>query len=745
MNSLQTYTRQSKIDQDIKLVFNLPLGRNAFTFDGKTELVNVVLQVWVDRNDSRFANMPDLRLTKAPSLRSHDFQIGSVRLWKEDSVKKFEKFKKVIGKENSERIIYIPKVGTDKTVLTDITGLKNEYIYIYAKNDETFKLLKNMNFERIAQNTASFRMGDLTVYEVVAEYNRVKRGYGVYTNASGVEVKTEKNFIYVVGNPENGTYNFVTELEAGRSNVMIIDTNDYNLFKPENVVKAMVLQDVLNDAKTRTKEFTAEWANRVKNALNNAVTLEQVRDAYANTTDDRTFMQALGYDGVNNTSFEGMNSVIYSIKPETIVERSGTVVKPFIAYRKSNIDPKTEQEMRTIFGADVTQLFDVNPDGKFVLKSKFIKDYSTDTNRIKIRGVGGDASKVVEYSGNEYAINITMNFENITTNADFSRDIKRIIKLSDFSETERAYFDFFKSTGLNFIVADFYKESWLGLSYRQYGNVIFISRKNFNKGSMSVGKIAETLFHEHVHEIYKFNQEGSIRIGILLTKLMYEGDDLTTLGKKLFAKKDFVETMRTGYGSRNINGPKTLKAVLDFTENGVYPNATIPPEYNELVAQISGVLFSDTTLYKEMFSELDTTDNIEMYNVFTGIFNDPKTTEAARFILEDLSKVYKEEMKIYLATAGQLFSKQTSFSEQELDDFINSFTDGKYKTKRQLLAVYLIEKGNGKIGEATETLNSIIFVASLFAPTVQTAQDNFTRIKNEFEEVKKNGRTYPWW
>jgi predicted RNA methylase len=133
---------QSKINSNAKLILDMDLQENAFEFMGKDYKVRCCFQVWaLDTFSTKFN---DLRITVKPDTNHPDFEMHQYN--RTEQAKKFFDY---------EWDFAVPRQGyldyTTKAFSKNECDMKQQWIFFKAKNKETLKKLKALNFDKLSK------------------------------------------------------------------------------------------------------------------------------------------------------------------------------------------------------------------------------------------------------------------------------------------------------------------------------------------------------------------------------------------------------------------------------------------------------------------------------------------------------------------------------------------------------------------------------------------------------------------
>jgi len=150
-----SWTAQKHIRDDAELIFEMPLPKNSFVFEGKNVDVPSVFQIWRKRYDN-------LRLSK-PETEHVDFE---TRIYNktESALKQLTDFDWDIAvKRNSKKGEFITKGQEAKS--------DTHWILIKCKDDDILKKMTNIDWSKLNDNKMTAGMGKA---DVVKAYKEIK-------------------------------------------------------------------------------------------------------------------------------------------------------------------------------------------------------------------------------------------------------------------------------------------------------------------------------------------------------------------------------------------------------------------------------------------------------------------------------------------------------------------------------------------------------------------------------------------
>ena len=410
----------------------------------------------------------------------------------------------------------------------------------------------------------------------------------------------------------------------------------------------------------------------------------------------------------------------------------------------------TEQdraEIRRAMGeVDVSQFFKKDGRGKLVLKNEKIVKSQKRAESMMLNG------KI--YAAKEYAMSLNYGQEKDITIGDGYQIVKR----NEMSVDESKLFDLFQSMDISFVFfhpTNKNARNTAGFSTLNSGtNVVFINSHSLNqqkKAHQLTENITNTLIHEEMHEMYKFNRPKAQEFGRNLSQVLFENANTkkalvkdakatevleAVINAKWGSEGAFLKYLSGNYNEmRNVN---SLADVQNILEKGQSKRTQVDP--NEMIAQIVGTLFSDNNVINKIFMNSDGSTNyaksIPAMNLYSTLANGAKNKNV-RLYLQDSLKQFEILRQEHTKLMGKTFNKPTRYTLAELNAFVKSFTDEQYKTKNEMLRVYFKELANKKSGPAHVALDNLLFISKEFANIYKENVDNFNALQDEFANYKK--------
>ena len=437
---------------------------------------------------------------------------------------------------------------------------------------------------------------------------------------------------------------------------------------------------------------------------------------------------------------------------------------------KTNLSPTTVEQRRqimTIFDDTIVrEMFDVDKNGNLVLRAIKIPEKRGYKNEIKINGVN--------FSGEKYALNTSVQLPEIVGSGSFAQDVNenKIAQLSQIESNAglKAVYDLFVASKIPFVMVNDPTSSSRGFFYPiKDAYVVFI-----NVGrALTPQLLTMVLVHELFHNLFKNESASAQEVSAQLALMLFEKDPTTNTmgmsqaGKVFFDRFEGAPSISPNqyesYGFnlflsrlQSIDSYKFMRKVgrdaqeifniLSTPNATLVANATSPEEAiqlikakNEVSAQIAGFLFSDFEVFKKFF-EVDESLRIPMFQMYSKFMTDggKTSTQASKNFMRVALQNYVEGFNNLIESLKVRYPQADIIIQKDINEFIKLFTDGKYTKKIDLISAYLKERDNKTRGEATKTLDKIIFLASIFAKSVQTASESFNQIVNELNSLIGN-------
>ena len=557
----------------------------------------------------------------------------------------------------------------------------------YETNDFTYRLMRNRNKEEDAKVFSKFTDENGNVnFDFAVPF----RGYADYNN----KIKPVQG-VEGFGIPANGKYILI---KANTPNALEIlnRINFYNLAKNGNQ-----LQGIGFSAEQLVQEY-----NRIK---------EEETDPF-------------------EAAFDG----------DVVYKRSS---------RKNNkqTQPKvTKEELKDAFGKESVfrEFVTFDENGNISIKSKDINNAKPPLNILNINGK--------TYDSRIYAINIPYNN---MPQFNIAEKYLPITKISELTAVAKFYYKFLSYLKIPFVMFEGKaRVSHLGVSYGK--RIVLLNAKNV----MANGGIFSIFIHETTHELFKHEesllQAYSHEFALFLFEVNKSTNklELSDAGKNFFALthwgKDangdgeagfnlFLDYMRRSYKkTAKFLNPEDIFYLLRTPNSVIKAEKDGDKKYdtkNEITAQLTGELFGDADLVEYIFkvnpetvSASKSTLSALTLNIYTQLISNPNLDKQKRLYIKLSLEEYRNTMNAFIAGLQLLYPTEKQYTVASINAFISQFTDGKYTTKKQLIEKYSKERINKERGDATETLDKIIYVASLLEKTAQAGATYYKELKNEF-------------
>jgi hypothetical protein len=433
-------------------------------------------------------------------------------------------------------------------------------------------------------------------------------------------------------------------------------------------------------------------------------------------------------------------------------------VSPKVVSTPASVQQRAEI-MRVFGDAVVRDMFEVDKKGNLVLKSKNVPEKRGSKNKIKINNI--------EYSGDVYALHMPVdNVPNVDVKILGKNDIA---KINELGQAEKASYEFMITTGIPFVM---FKDPKGPFGFYYPAPDSYVSFINVSKG-VDTAALMKTLIHEFYHNLFRNETRSAEEVSAQLALMMFEIDPATNTmgmsqaGKNFFDQKEGIQSQsQNAYESYGFNlflstlqridsykfmkkvgrDAKEIFEILSTPNATIIANSTTSEEAknkiqakNEVTAQIVGYLFSDFEAFRKMFDSNESL-RVPMYEIYSKFLTDANkySTESSKRFMRSALQQYAEGFNKLIEYLNTKYPSAQTIIQKDLNAFIKLFTDGKYNKKIDLIAAYLNERDNKTRGEATRTLDKIIFLASIFAKTSTAAKDNFNALIKEMEMLIKN-------
>jgi len=413
------------------------------------------------------------------------------------------------------------------------------------------------------------------------------------------------------------------------------------------------------------------------------------------------------------------------------------------------IDPKQTEALKKLFGDYFfNKSIQIDKNGNYVLLNREIYKDKISPNEVNLT-LG---SFTGSFNGATHAMNIPYGKHDIFVNTSIEKDF-RIFKLSELNPNQKIMYDFMVSTNIPFIFY-FSEDNAAGFSYANPTfNVSFM-----NARYLDISIIADTLFHENFHEIFKIDKAKTNQYALLLAKIIFTTDangniDATDFGKELFkliGKKGksnisdwkdgfegFISYFKRGYSVKEGEKIDTVEKMNKVLLTALDPqtSSTVVDAKNELVAQLTGYILSDKYFVEKVIGS-DPVSGMTFFQLISDVMGNPAVPSNTKSLIESLMQEYKSLNDTLQEKFFKLFPTKASYTLADINEFVRVFTEGKYTTKANLVQAYTKERySNKERGEASIALNNIIYVASLYAKTAKSAAETFIGLENELNKI----------
>lgn len=372
--------------------------------------------------------------------------------------------------------------------------------------------------------------------------------------------------------------------------------------------------------------------------------------------------------------------------------------------------------------------------GNYVLKNADLSRATSEKDQIQIN------RKI--YNASEYAVHAYVDVSDENFYCHTSGFVEPL-KHREMTADEKQLYAFLSSTTQNFVMYNSRRlvdASGFSLPYSlDKTNVLFINTYFLN----GPGDWFDVFVHETAHEIFKFSPEQISLLAPIYADLFFKEENGVYVGNILWDQvqshfgSNFINYMHRNYNS-SIKDINELYSVLKKADS--YSKSISTQMFlDELLAQLTGVIFSDTNVYKHIYGSQSNSGSMAIFQVFSTIMNlsnqlvDPHIKNLFMDAFDWFDKSYKE----YIQKIKKAFPGKSLYTQADLNDFIKKFTDGKFTTKIGLFNQYLKEKSKHHRGEATIAIDNIIYVGSTFAKEMQQAVSAFQLLKDEFIQFKE--------
>ena len=162
-NQFKKYSTHSKLNENLKLIYEKELAENSFLFNNKDYKIRTVFQIWT-KLDNIATN---LRIKDPPKIKHEDFEMFQYN----NTPQALKYFNKTIynwdfAVPRQGYYDYNLRIENEKDL-----NKKIQWIFFKAKNKKIIARLKALNFEKLAKNNTSI-LG-FGKHDVVKEYIKI--------------------------------------------------------------------------------------------------------------------------------------------------------------------------------------------------------------------------------------------------------------------------------------------------------------------------------------------------------------------------------------------------------------------------------------------------------------------------------------------------------------------------------------------------------------------------------------------
>lgn len=362
------------------------------------------------------------------------------------------------------------------------------------------------------------------------------------------------------------------------------------------------------------------------------------------------------------------------------------------------------------------------------------------------------------YDNDTYAFNTNVNFENELFNVNSYSEFPVPVKKSEMNEAEWLLFNAFATTEMSFI---FYrgKRTQYGFTYStQTETVTFINTAYLDQGADTsninfmapyLTALSGTIIHENTHKMYAFNQEETLKLAKVYRNILFGNSTLSAINKSeiyknidLYYQKvkggTFLEYMRFSYSSAKGMTEADFLGVLDKIITGKKLTIKDDSLLNEVIAQLTGTIMADKKVFTEILKGKPN-EIIPFLSFYSSLLTNPNVSQNEKDTLKILYQEFGKLFQSYLDVIKKKFvpfAPKKLYKLADLNKFIKDFSEGRYSTKGELLQEYLKEKSQKTYGVASELVDNIIYISSIFAKTVQQSEKAFSELAEEFKNFK---------
>lgn len=477
-----------------------------------------------------------------------------------------------------------------------------------------------------------------------------------------------------------------------------------------------------------------------------------------------------GYDGLIAEMYPNSGILEYGVffaeqikAIENLTPEETDDIYDDIRPKKSKTRPLTQEEkdkILEVFPDDkfIDTFFEVSPNGNYVAKESLVRSSTVNRNYATLKQKDAQGNEVTNiYKSNEYAVSVDLGYDYAIDLTDSQYKDIEIVRLETILNNPQtaAIYHIFKNLGIRFIGYDTKTEKaklsrYLGFSInRNQNDAVFI---NFRYFASDPGSMYETIFHELTHEIFKTNRQALIELARLYRNVFFlrkagTSDYIYSPDFKAFDTyfterngTTFFKYLRSSYPDTKSFLRKSqdlydlfdaiIEGRIDINNDSLEAVSAI----NEILAQFTGYIIASDTLINELF-QVEEFEKLRLFNFYEQIINNGSKSKRTLAMLGQVGSAFNNAYIEHQKIMQERFPAQTiKFTTKEANEFIKTFTDGKYTTKAKLIKAYQEELRSGKKGDATFVFNSIISLASKFARTVQGSVKSMENVKQYFQQ-----------
>ena len=428
----------------------------------------------------------------------------------------------------------------------------------------------------------------------------------------------------------------------------------------------------------------------------------------------------------------------------------------------------------------IEDFFTVDKDGNFVLRAFLINQKKYRQKNLNIQGT--------IYTPKEHAFQLSFDLTQHPlftdkNGKDFWDNKLEVVKIDTLNDTQKQMLAFLKALGLDFVVVKgkpgtkMPGAAWVpGSGTTQNNHFYFIDVDTLDAQTKQAKNFFSQIpIHETLHVLFGTKIEAVRAFMPTLIDMLFQGGKQTVIydlfnsrygnGFVDYWNKSYAPKFQTGFsfplllnaafnlGNAKVPFDTTLKSPADvlrylrmFSDKAKVEKffktdderQAFNSMMNEMIAQIVGWVFTDEKVMKSVMDyaiskDVSTTMGIsKLLDLLLKSSADPNLSNAVskgvagfRTLLVKRQEALK---KIYPATQ--------TYTRQELNAFLDSFTSGKIKTRGQLIQQFIQEQAARKRGFATETIDNIIFLTKTFQTAMVEAGNNYEALLNEFIKLR---------